>query len=121
MARLADSHSQQMRLWLASLPLAGSERRSLEGLNIIRPAWALQVKPWPLEPLHLRATFDGDPARLALFLNEVISHLNCYPHLYPSQRAMAEVVMAALEGEAAAWVADLYSENAQGWGMLACY
>lgn len=59
----------------------------------------------PLEPPHLRATFDDEPARLSLFLSQVVSHLNSFAHLYPCHWVM---VMEALEEE----TADLYRENA---------
>lgn len=65
--------------------------------------------PPPLEPPPLKATFNGDPECLALLLSQVISHLDCYGHFYPSQWAM---VMAVLGGEAAKWVATLHNEHA---------
>lgn len=57
--------------------------------------------PLPLEPPPLRATFNGNPDRLALFLSQVISHLDRYTRLYLSQWAMVVEVMAVLEGEVA--------------------
>lgn len=67
--------------------------------------------PWNPPP-PLKATFDGDPECLALFLSQVISHLNHYGHLYLSQWVMVVAVMAVLEGEAAKWVATLYNLHA---------
>lgn len=71
-----------------------------------------QPHPMLLEPPILRATFNGNPDRLALFLSQVINHLDCYLHLYPTQWAMVVAMTAALEGEAAKWVVDLYTEHA---------
>lgn len=75
-----------------------------------------QPQPWPRDPPQLRIKYDGDPARLALFVHQVIIHMNCYAHLYPSRRAMVHAVTVALDGEAGDWVADLYSDNARELG-----
>lgn len=71
--------------------------------------WQASLPSW--EPPLLWATFDGNPDRLALFLSQVISHLDRYTHLYPSQWAMVMAVTAMLEGEAIEWVAYLHSEH----------
>lgn len=65
-----------------------------------------QMMPWG--PPVLQATFDGNPDRLALFINQSISHLYQYAQFYPSKWAMVIAIMAALEGEVAEWVADLH-------------
>lgn len=73
--------------------------------------------PWPQEmvwgPPLLQATFDGNTDHLALFLSQVISHLDNYACLYPSQWAMVGAVIALLESEATEWVADLHSDHAR--------
>lgn len=122
--RLVDSLSQRQGPQPVSSPLGWQRAPSTDPEQ--QPA--TQTPPssgWPtaywylpplaLEPLHLRATFYGDPAKLALFLSQIISHLGCYAHVYPTQRAMVKMVT-TLEGEAAEWVADLHSENAQELG-----
>ncbi|XP_039197260.1 malonyl-CoA-acyl carrier protein transacylase, mitochondrial isoform X2 [Crotalus tigris] len=48
-----------------------------------------------------------------MFLSHVISHLDRYAQHYPSQWAMVMAVSAGLQGEAAAWAADLYSDHAR--------
>lgn len=34
--------------------------------------------PPPVDPLPIKATFDGDPDKLLFFLNHVWAHLDCY-------------------------------------------
>lgn len=65
-----------------------------------------------MELPQLRATFDGNPNRLVVFLNQAIAHLDHYALAYRTQRAMVDAVVVGLEGEAAEWVADLHDENA---------
>lgn len=74
---------------------------------------------WGLPPLHL--TYNGHPDRLAIFLSHAIGHLDKYAPAYPSQWAMVMPVMAALQGEAAAWVADLYSDHARELGDVGLF
>lgn len=54
--------------------------------------------------------FDGDPNKLAIFLDHVLGHLHCYALAYPTQRAMVNAVAANLEREAEEWVATLHDE-----------
>lgn len=49
-------------------------------------------------------------------MSHAISHLDRYAHLYPSQWAMVVGITAGLQGEAAAWAADLYSDHAPELG-----
>lgn len=62
---------------------------------------------------HMLVTFNGIPDKVALFLGQVIDHLDQYVHFYSSQWAMVMAVAAVLEDEAANWVANLYSEHGQ--------
>lgn len=57
---------------------------------------------------------------MTLFLGQVIDHLDQYVHLYTSQWAMV-MAMAAVENEAADWVADLYSEHGQDLGNASLF
>ncbi|XP_039196943.1 uncharacterized protein LOC120306935 isoform X2 [Crotalus tigris] len=73
--------------------------------------------PWPQNmvwnPPPIALTFDGDPDRLAVFLSHVLNHLDRYTTLYSSNWARVVAVTASLQGEAAAWAADLYSDQAR--------
>lgn len=75
------------------------------------------VAPWgpgvAWGPLPIPISFNGNPNRLAMVLSHLISHLDRYAHLYPSQWAMVVVVTAGLQGEATAWATDLYSDHAR--------
>lgn len=67
--------------------------------------------PWGLPPIQ--ASFDRDSGKVALFLSQVISHMDLYGHVYPSQWSMVVAVMGVLTREAANWVTDLHSDHAQ--------
>lgn len=69
----------------------------------------------------MQTSFDGSPDRLALFLGQVIDHLDKYGHLYNSQWAMIMAVAAVMEGEAADWVTDLYSNHAGELGDIGLF
>ncbi|XP_039191766.1 UDP-GlcNAc:betaGal beta-1,3-N-acetylglucosaminyltransferase-like protein 1 isoform X1 [Crotalus tigris] len=73
--------------------------------------------PWPQNmvwnPPPITLTFDGDPDRLAVFLSHVLNHLDRYSTLYSSNWSMVVAVTSSLQGEAAAWAADLYSDQAR--------
>lgn len=75
------------------------------------PGWGPQQAAWGPPPLQV--SFDGNPDRVALFLSQVISHLDLYTRLYPSQWAMVVAVTAVLDREVAEWVADLHNEHAR--------
>lgn len=68
--------------------------------------WPQQV-PWGPPPLQ--AVFNGNPDRVALFLSQVISHMDAYGHFYPSQWARVVAATMVLTGEAAGWVAGLHN------------
>lgn len=57
--------------------------RSMDPLSVWGPGlWTPQTL-WDLPPVQ--ATFNGVPEKVALFLSQVISHVDLYGHLYPSQ------------------------------------
>lgn len=74
---------------------------------------------WGLPPLHL--SYDGHPDQLAMFLSHAIGHLDKYAPAYLSQWAMVMAVIAALQGEAVAWAADLYSDHARELGDVGLF
>lgn len=80
------------------------------------PAWPAggqgqgPVVRW--DPPALKASFDSSPDRVALFLGQVIDHLDRFGHLYTSEWAMVLAVAAVMEGKVAEWVANLYSDHA---------
>ncbi|XP_039213407.1 uncharacterized protein LOC120314410 [Crotalus tigris] len=93
-------------------PVAGlGPDTSARGDGVVPPAHWGPGQQWG--PPALPITFDGDPDRLAMFISHVVSHLDRYGHLYPSQWAMVVGVTAGLQGEAVAWAADLYSDHAR--------
>lgn len=75
------------------------------------PLWGPGM--WPQQalwgPPAIQATFDGSPDRVALFLSQIISHMDLYGRFYPSQWEMVMALTAVLTGKAADWVADLHS------------
>lgn len=72
---------------------------------------------WPQQqvwgPLPLQTTFSGSADRVSLFLSQVLSYVDLYGHLYPSQWAMVVAITNVLTREAADWVADLHSDHAR--------
>lgn len=66
---------------------------------------------WGLPPIQ--ASFDGDSGKVALFLSQVISHMDLYSPVYPSQWSMVIAVTGVLTREVATWVADLHSDHAR--------
>lgn len=66
----------------------------------------------------MKATFDGDPEKLAFFLNQVWAHLDRYAPGYPSEVAMVNAVAANMEGEATEWVTRLHDEDAPELGNI---
>lgn len=58
------------------------------------------------------ATFDGSPGKVAIFLGQVLNHLNDYGHLYTSNWDMIMAVAAVMDEETADWVLDLYGAHA---------
>lgn len=64
-------------------------------------------------PPTIPVTFNRNLDPLAMFLSQVISHLDRYACFYPSQWAMVVAIMAGLQGEAVEWAADLYSDHAR--------
>ncbi|XP_039196604.1 uncharacterized protein LOC120306793 [Crotalus tigris] len=93
---------------------AGPSSRAYPGMG---PYGGRVPAPWPQQmiwnPPPISLTFDGDPDRLAVFLSHVLNHLDRYTTLYSSNWAMVVAVTASLQGEAAAWAADLYSDQAR--------
>lgn len=77
--------------------------------------WAL---PPLLDPLLIKATFDGEPDKLSFFINQVWVHVDCYAPTYPDERVMVNVVAANLEGEAAEWMTSLHDEDAPELGNV---
>lgn len=57
--------------------------------------------------------FDGNPDQVALFLSQVLSYINLYGRLYPTQWSMVVAITTTLTGEVADWVADLHTDHAQ--------
>lgn len=95
-------------------PTGSSVRRTVGPGDPRSPPMAdiLQGTGWPLGP-PIPATFDGNLDHLAMFLSQVISHLDRYALCYPSQWAMVVAIMAGLQGEAAEWAANRYSDHAR--------
>lgn len=73
--------------------------------------WPQQVMAWGPPPLQ--ATFDGNPDRVALFLSQIIIHMDLYGWFYPSQWVMVVAMTTVLTSEAADWVTDLHSDYAR--------
>lgn len=70
-----------------------------------------------MNPPPLRATFDGDPDKLAFFLNQVWAHLDRNAPAYPDKRVMVNAVATNL-GEAMEWITSLHDEEASELGNL---
>lgn len=68
--------------------------------------------PRPPPPPLLRATFDGNPEKLAFFLKQVWTHLDQHGGEYTEVKAQVDVVIIILEGEAAEWMTTLHDEGA---------
>lgn len=76
-----------------------------------QPAPGLLPAP-PAGPPWFKATFNGAPGKLAYFLNQIWSHLDCYGALYQSdQEIISAVVDNMMDREAAEWLAQLPSEG----------
>lgn len=58
------------------------------------------VAPTILGSPPIQASFDGSADRVSLFLNQIISHMDLYSPLYPSQWAMVVAIITVLQGEA---------------------
>lgn len=56
--------------------------------------------PPPVDLPQMKATFDGDPKKLAFFLSQVWAHLHRYAPGYPLEVAIVNAVAANVEGEA---------------------
>lgn len=69
---------------------------SLPGTGWHPGYWTLP--PHHMEPLPLGVTFNGNPDKLAIFLDNVLGHLDHYALAYPTQRAMVNAVTAKLKG-----------------------
>ncbi|XP_013926037.1 PREDICTED: uncharacterized protein LOC106552320, partial [Thamnophis sirtalis] len=69
----------------------------------------------------IQATFDGSPGRGALFLGQVLNHIDCYGHMYTSQWDLVMAVIAVMDGGAADWVADLYGDHAVELGDIGLF
>lgn len=64
----------------------------------------------PADPPPLKYTFDGDPKKVTIFLNNV--QVNCYEWAYLYKAEMIDDMAANLEGEAVEWVAGPWEEQA---------
>ncbi|KAM3835807.1 uncharacterized protein M6D78_010313 [Vipera latastei] len=88
-------------------------------------AQGMPLGPWgqglAWGPPPLTVVYDGHPDRLAMFLGQVINHMDQYGPAYTSQWAMVVAVTACLQGEAAAWAADLYGDHARELGDLGLF
>lgn len=73
------------------------------------------------DPLAVRATFNGSPDKVALFIGQVLNHKDRYGHLYTSLWDMVMAVVVAMEGEATDWVADLYGDHAVALGDVGLF
>lgn len=73
------------------------------------------------EPAAVKASFDGSPGWVALFLGQVIDHLDKFGHLYSSQWAMVMAMVTVMEGKAAERVTDLYSDHAAELGDVVLF
>lgn len=51
--------------------------------------------------------------RVSLFLSQIISHMDLYGCLYPSQWAMVVAITTVLKEEAVDWVTDLHNDHAK--------
>ncbi|KAG8147570.1 hypothetical protein E2320_023007 [Naja naja] len=60
-------------------------------------AWGPQQGKWGPPPLH--ASFDGNADKVAVFLGQVINHLDLYGKYYPSHWAMVVAVMGILRAK----------------------
>lgn len=65
----------------------------------------------------IKAKFDGDPEKLAFFLNQVWSHLDQYGEFYTDDEACVSAIGENLEGEAVEWVTLLHDEGAPELGV----
>lgn len=70
------------------------------------------------DPPAVRTTFNGSSEKVALFIGQVLNHIDRYGHLYTSQWDWIMAVMTVMEEEAADWVADLYGEHAEELGLF---
>lgn len=68
------------------------------------------IEAIPTPPL--RTTFDGNPEKLAFFLNQVWMHLDWHEGEYADDEAWVDVIVANLKREAAEWMTRLHDEGA---------
>lgn len=73
------------------------------------------------DPPAIRASFDSSPEKVALFRRQVLNHFDRYGRLYTSQWDVVIAVTTVMEGKAAEWVADLYSDRAIELGDLGLF
>ncbi|ETE71500.1 hypothetical protein L345_02679, partial [Ophiophagus hannah] len=92
--------------------------------------WALALVPRPAAvPLPsvlpatppaalpcFRAAFDETPGKLAYFLNQIWSHLDCHGDQYQSDQDMVLAIADNMEDNAAEWIAKLHNQRASELG-----
>lgn len=66
----------------------------------------------------MKTTFDGDPEKLAFFLNQVWCHLDHYALAYPMEVVVMNMVATNLEGEATVWVTRLHDQDVLELGNI---
>lgn len=72
-------------------------------------------------PPAVRATFNGSPEKVALFIGQVLNNMDRYGHLYTSQRDQVMAITAVMEEKVVDWVADLYGEHTEELGDLSLF
>lgn len=60
-------------------------------------------------PPPIKATFEGNPEKLAFFLNQVVSHLDQHGAAYADNEARMDTIMDNLDREVAEWLMALHN------------
>ncbi|KAG8130970.1 hypothetical protein E2320_017516 [Naja naja] len=77
------------------------------------PQGSLLQGRWGPPPIH--ATFDGNANHVAVFMGQIINHLDLYRKYYPTHWAMVVAITSMLEGEAGEWTACLHRKRSSAW------
>ncbi|XP_062829756.1 retrotransposon-derived protein PEG10 isoform X4 [Anolis carolinensis] len=71
-----------------------------------------KAQPQYREEMELRATFDGDPEKLPIFLFRVATFMTKWADTFANEMDKVQYVVDHLEGAAAEWFMALYDTNA---------
>lgn len=82
---------------------------------------ATKVHPKTSAAPPIKDAIDGNPEKLAFFLNQTWSHLDQHEIKYADDKILMDTIVANLKGETVEWMTTLHDEGAPELGILLAF